>query len=225
MSELRHRRADAQRNRDKLLAAARAAFAEEGVDAPLDSIAKRAGVGNATLYRHFPTRDDLLLAVFMDRVIENATFLERARQTEDPWAGFTQYIQETCRALAADRGMADVMAIGYPTPELHTLHARASKARIDLIERAKASGQLRADATPEDVVLLLLAVAGIIQHTGTAAPAATERYLSFALDGFRAPAATPAPPPISRQKIRAALRRRHRSTEPRANTAAPARGA
>lgn len=121
--------------------------------------------------------------------------------------------------------MTDVMAVGYPTPELRALHTRANKARIGLIERAKASGELRADCTPEDIVLLLLAVAGIIRHTGTAAPATTERFLSLALDGFRAEAATPAPPPIPRQKIRAALRRRPRSTEARTNTAPPAREA
>jgi len=213
VTEVRHLRADAQRNRDSLLAAARAAFAQEGLEAPLDEIARRAGVGNATLYRHFPTRDDLIAAVFMDRVAGNVALLERAQQNEDPWTGLTHYLEETCRALAADRGMTDVVAVGYPTPELRALHTRANKARIDLIERAKASGELRADSTPEDLALLVLALAGIIHHTGSAAPATSERFLSLVLDGFRAQAATPAPPPIPREKLRAALRRRPRTTE------------
>jgi AcrR family transcriptional regulator len=206
MTQQTRLRADAQRNRDKLLAAARAAFAEHGLGASLDKIAKRAGVGSGTLYRHFPTRESLLAAVFAERVAENVALVERAQRHEDPWASFAEYVLETCRALAADRGLAEFFAIGAPSPELRALNSRAYDAITALIERAKAGGALRTDLTAEDIILLLEAVAGIIRQTGTAASAATERFVALALDGFRAEGATPAPPPISRRQIRAGRR-------------------
>jgi AcrR family transcriptional regulator len=217
MSEQRQLRADAQRNRDKLLATARSLFAEHGLGAPLDEIAKRAGVGSGTLYRHFPTRDDLIAAVFVEQLDENVNLLGRARQDEDPWAGLADYIRGTCRALATDRGLAELFAMGGPSPELRAPNSRAYDGMTALTERAKASGALRADFTPEDIIILLEAIAGIIRQSGAAASAATERFVSLALDGFRTEGATPAPPPISRGQIRAGRRdSRARSTNARA---------
>jgi len=216
MSQLIRLRADAQRNRNKLIAAAQAAFAEHGLEASLDNIAKCAGVGNATLYRHFPTRQDLVAAVFIERVDENVALLERAQRHEDPWTGFTDYIRQTSRALATDRGLAELFVMGYPTLELRSVNDRAYNGMTALTERAKASGAARADLTAEDIVLLLEAVAGITRQTGTTGPAATERFLALALDGFRAEAATPAPPPISRRQLREGRRdSRARSASPR----------
>jgi AcrR family transcriptional regulator len=208
MTEPPRLRADAQRNRDKLIATARAAFAEHGLEASLDDIAKRAGVGSGTLYRHFPTRDDLVTAVFVERMAENVAAVERAQQHEDPWQGFAEHVRQTCREQATDRGMADLMAIGHRSRELRALRTRAYKAFTALIDRAKASGALRADFSPEDIVLLLMANAGVISRTGAAAPAATERFIALTLDGFRAEGATPAPPPISPRTMIAALRQR-----------------
>jgi AcrR family transcriptional regulator len=199
-------RADAARNRDRLIATARAVFAERGLDAPLDEIAKRAGVGSGTLYRHFPTRDDLITAVFLEQTAENLAALERAQQHEDPWEAFADYVRQTCRAQAADRGMADLLAIGHRSRELRALRTHAYNGFIALIDRAKASGTLRADFSPEDLVLLLMATAGIISRTGATAPAATDRFVALALDGFRAKAATPAPPPISSRTMILRLR-------------------
>jgi len=226
MTEPTRLRADAQRNRDKLLTSARTAFAEQGPDASLDEIAKRAGVGSGTLYRHFPTRDELISAVYTERVAENVALLARAQLHDDPWAGFAAYVRETCRAQAADRGLADLIAIGNPSHELQAMRTGAYDGMSALIERAKASGTLRADFTPEDIVLLLQAVAGIIRRTGTAALAATERFVALALDGFRAEGATSAPPPISRGQIRAGLRdsRRARSGEAGTRTGRAASG-
>jgi AcrR family transcriptional regulator len=199
-------RADAQRNRDKLVITARAVFRKDGLDASLDEIANRAGVGRGTLYRHFPTRDDLITAVFLERLAENVATAERALQLEDPWEGFAEYIREACRAQAVDRGMAALMAIGHRSEELRALRARAFNGFAILVDRAKASGALRADFAPEDLILLMLAIGGITRHTGPTAPAATDRFIALALDGLRAEAATPAPPAISPQTMISRLR-------------------
>ncbi len=200
------RRADAQRNRDKLVAAARALFAGRGLDVPMDEIARRAGVGSGTLYRHFPTREDLVTAAFIERVSENVAAVERALQDDDPWRGFTSYVRETARSQAADRAMADLLAIGHPSQELRALQARGYKGFSELVARAQASGKLRADFSPEDLILLYMAVAGITRYAGPTAPAAVERFIAFALDGYRAEAATPAPPPVSKRTMAARLR-------------------
>jgi AcrR family transcriptional regulator len=202
-------RADAQRNRDALVATARAAFAEHGLGASLDEIAKRAGVGSGTLYRHFPTRDDLVAVVFTERMAENVAAVEQAQHEPDAWTAFAGYVQRLCRAQATDKGMADLLAIGHRGKELRVLRARAYAGFVALIDDAKASGDLRPDFTSEDVVLLMMANAGVIERAGTAATAASERFVALALDGFRAVGATTAPPPPSPRTMLAALRRQH----------------
>lgn len=204
-------RADAKRNREVLIETASHLFAERGLDVPLDEIAKRAGVGSGTLYRHFATRQDLVAAVFLDRTAQTVAAVERAVQDDDAWHGFVTYIRETCRAQAADRGMADLIATGYPNRELRALQSRGYDGFSRLVERTKASGDLRPDFTPEDLILLYMAVAGITRYAGATAPAATERFVALALDGFRADAASPAPPPVSKQTMVRRLRENTRA--------------
>lgn len=199
-------RADAQRNRDALVASARVLFAERGLDAPMEEIAKSAGVGSGTIYRHFATRDDLVSAVFLERAGEVVSAVERAAQDEDPWRGFVTFVRETCSAQASDRAMADLIAIGHPSRELRDLHARGYRGFSALVARAKASGELRADFSPEDLILLYMGVAGIARHAGPIAPAAVERFIALALDGFRSEAAGPAPPPIPKRTLDRRLR-------------------
>jgi len=207
-------RADAQRNRDKIVATARTLFAERGLDVPMDEIAKNAGVGSGTLYRNFPTLDELITAVFLERAADNVAALERAQQHPDPWQGFADFIRETCHAQAADRGMANLTAIGHRSRKLRELHNRGYKGFTALIDRAKASGQLRADFAPEDLILLYMAIAGITRHAGPTAPAATDRFIALTLDGYRSEAATAAPPPISPRTITQRLRENARASNP-----------
>jgi AcrR family transcriptional regulator len=200
-------RADAQRNRDAIVAAARAAFAGNGLQTSLDDIAKRAGVGSGTLYRHFPTRDDLVAAVFAERMAENLAAAQATGEL-DPWEAFAGYVQRTCRAQATDKGLADLLAIGHPGKELRGLRARAYTGFNALIDAAKTSGDLRSDFTAEDLVLLMMANAGIIDRAGTAATAASARFVALALDGFRTEGATAAPASPSPRTMLAALRHR-----------------
>jgi AcrR family transcriptional regulator len=203
-------RADARRNRDAIVAVARRAFAERGLGASLDDIAKAAGVGSGTLYRHFPTRDDLVAAVFADRMADHVAAVEAARQDPEPWNAFAGYVLDICRAQASDKGLADLIAIGHRGKELRDLRARAYDGFVALIEAAKASGDLRADFTSEDVAVLMMANAGVIERAGDVAAIASERFVALALDGFRAEGATPAPRPPSPRALMAALRKQTR---------------
>ena len=144
-------RRDAQRNRDAIVAAAREVFCDRGLEAPLEEIARRAGVGIATLYRRFPSRVELLDAVLADTVQAHVDAAEQALATDDPWDGFAYYLEETCRLQAADRGLNDVMGMRFP----RATATEAAKTRLfelvaEVVDRAQRSGQLRADLTLED---------------------------------------------------------------------------
>jgi AcrR family transcriptional regulator len=206
-------RADAERNRKRILAAARAVFAERGLDAPFDLIAQRAGVGQATLYRRFRRREDLIVACFAPNLAEYADAVEDALRAPDAWAGFRAYVERICGMQAADMGVQDVLTTTFPTArEVEAQRAHAFERLSELIRRAQAQGGLRADFVPEDVVLLLLANAGVVRAMRTAAPDAWRRLIGLMLDGLRAECAGPLPPPPTpAQTYRAMLSVAHRS--------------
>jgi AcrR family transcriptional regulator len=217
----RRLRRDAQRNYDAILTAARQVFCDHGLEAPLEEIARRAGVGIATLYRRFPSRVELLDAILADTLQAHVEVAERALATDDPWDGFVAYLEETGRLQAADRGLNDAMGMRFP----RATATEAAKTRLfevvaQVVARAQRSGQLRADLTQEDLALVTWANTRIIQ-AGQAAgvPDAWRRHLGFLLDGFRAERAHPLPqPPLSpRQVYRAMLvlgRRSAGATQP-----------
>jgi AcrR family transcriptional regulator len=196
-------RADAARNRDAIIAAARPVFAEHGLGAPLDEIARRAGVGNATLYRHFPTREELVQAALLAPMAEYLAAAEEAVADPDPWAGFRDYLLRLCQLQARDRGLADLLVTTIRTPsgELEALRGAAFELTRQLIERAQAAGELRADFRHQDLPLLLMANAGLVQRTQAAAPDSWRRVAAFLLDGLQARAATPAPPAPSERAV------------------------
>jgi AcrR family transcriptional regulator len=204
-------RADAARNRQAIIEAARELYGKRGLDAPLDEIARLAGVGNATLYRHFPSRCALAVAVFADtlrRVIDAGA---RALDDPDPWHGFAEHVRFLCQLQAADRGLADLFITEVTgAPELDHLRARAHGDFVRIADRARASGALRADFVPEDLVLLLMANAGLVNLAGDAAPQACNRFIDVALDGLRSAAATPAARPPGRAGVQRAMSERGR---------------
>jgi AcrR family transcriptional regulator len=182
-------RADAERNRCLLLSAAQDVFAERGIDAPLDEIAKRAGVGNATLYRRFPTRCELVAAVFTNVVRDVNAALERALASPDPWLAFVDHVTYLCELQAGNRALADLLANGtHCDTELNSLRAHARDGTINLIERAQTSGELRPDFRYDDLTLILMSNAGLLQRTGDSNPTAWRRHLGYVLDGLRTPA-------------------------------------
>lgn len=203
----RELRADARRNRAALLSTARAVFAERGLDAPLEQIARRAGVGIGTLYRRFPTRAQLIEAVFTDRMAAYVAAAETAAADSDPWPAFRHYVLTVLSLQAEDLALADLLVTTSAAPgsEVERLRARAYRAVLRLIARAKATGQLRADFTHQDLVLILMANAGLVHRTAAAAPSSWRRHCAFLLDGLQAGAATPAPNPPSRTQVLAAM--------------------
>ena len=209
-------RRDARRNRDAILTAARQVFCDHGLEAPLEEIARRAGVGIATLYRRFPSRVALLDAVLADTVQAHIAVAEQALGNPDPWEGFASYLEQTCRLQAANRGLNDAMGMRFP----RATATEAAKTRLfevvaQVVDRAQHSGQLRADLTVEDLAFLTWANTRILE-AGRAAgvPDAWRRHLGLLLDGFRAERAHPLPqPPLSpRQVYRAMLTLGRRST-------------
>jgi AcrR family transcriptional regulator len=202
-------RRDAQRNRDAIVAAARQVFCDHGLEAPLEQIARQAGVGIATLYRRFPTRVELLDAVLTDTVQAHIAVAEQALATDDSWEGFAFYLEETCRLQAADRGLNDAMGMRFPRASaVEAARRRLYQLSGQLIERAQRAGRLRGDVTVEDLAFVTWANTRILQAVRAAgAPDAWRRHLGFLLDGFRADRASPLPaPPLSpRQVYRAML--------------------
>lgn len=177
-------RADAERNRAALLAAARDVFGEQGLDASLDEIARRAGVGNATLYRRFPTRRDLIVEVFAGQMAQYVTLAEHALLEPDPWAAFAEYLTSVFEMQATDRGLAElVISSAFDDDErLAALRAAAQRGATNVIERAQAAGRLRADFTRRDLSLLARANAGVVQRSPD--PQAWRRVLALLLDGL-----------------------------------------
>jgi AcrR family transcriptional regulator len=198
-------RVDAQRNRELILAAAREVFAERGLDASLNEVARRAGVGVATLFRRFPTRDELIAATFADRMNEYATLIEKALADPDPWHGFCDYVRGICAMQVGDRGFTDLLTQSFPSAKaLETQRDQTFHRFTELVNRAKEAGTLRADFVAEDLPMLLMANAGVVAATADAAPQTSPRLVAYLLQAFDARAAEPLPaPPTPRGMYRA----------------------
>jgi len=181
-------RADARRNREKVLAAAGAAFGEAGFDAQVEDIARRAGVGVGTVYRHFPTKDALVDALAEAHFGHLADLLEAAvARHGDPWEIFVDTIWTAAAPAIADLASCEIIA-GHPRV---VDVAALSRQRLDdaaqtLITRAKAAGGMRSDATVDDVRTIMCGFGHIAAAQRAGAALSWERYLTIALDGLRA---------------------------------------
>ncbi|WP_229905579.1 TetR/AcrR family transcriptional regulator [Lentzea cavernae] len=173
-------RADAQDNRDRIMAVAREAFAAEGLDVPMRELARRAGVGPATLYRRFPTKEALVVEAFSEQMAACTAAVDEGLANSDPWQGFCHTVQEVCRLHVLDRGFAAAFTSAYPRAiDFASVRDMAFSSLGELIRRAKATGRLRADFSVDDVVLLLMASGGV--RNGT--PAIARRLARLFLEG------------------------------------------
>jgi AcrR family transcriptional regulator len=200
-------RKDAQRNRERLVEAARTVFAERGLDVALDEVARRAGVSIGTLYNRFPTRADLVAAVFADRRETLIEIAEHALAMDDAWAGFAQFVEQVCRMQAADRGYNDLSARSIPQAAPTPDHVRGYELMVEVVERAKRSGALRPDFVLADMAFVTWAITRTIEATADVDPDAWRRHLGFVLDGLRAEAAHPLPvPALTDEQVRRVMR-------------------
>ena len=201
-------RSHARRNHQRLVDAAREVFSEQGVDAPLEAIARRASVGIGTLYRHFSTREALVEAILERRIGDLVAVAEAAAAETDGWTALEQMVRRTLELQASDRVLKEIVLRYPPSP------GRLASAREDLralfeqvLGRARADGSLRADFTVSDLALLLWSFGPVMDATAGVAPDAWRRHLHLLLDGLRADAATPhAGPPLSDDELQASMR-------------------
>ncbi|MGX1267892.1 TetR/AcrR family transcriptional regulator [Streptomyces phaeoluteigriseus] len=206
-------RSDAERNRERIIAAARTVFARDGLSASMASVAREAGVGIATMFRRFPTKEELVDAVFSDRMGAYADAVAVALDDPDPWHGFVGYIETACAMQAADNGFADVLTMTFPTAKvLERRRDEAYRSMLSLIDRAKATGRLREDFDPSDLVLIHMANAGVVTATGDAAPDAWRRVVALFVQSLEAPGRGPLPASPGHAPLYEAMLRAGRAT-------------
>jgi AcrR family transcriptional regulator len=187
-------RADAERNRLHILEAAAAAFADGGLDVPVAEIARRAGVGPGTLFRRFPTKDDLVIAIVEQRMQDISVLLDAALENPDPWAGFVECMEAAVTMQVRDRGVLE--AVGerfFGDPRMRALKAKLTPKLAALLARAQEAGVVRRDIEQQDLSVLMQAAARAACVMPTCDPDLARRYLAIMLDGLRPAAATPLP--------------------------------
>lgn len=200
----RPRRADAERNRTRILQAASELFAERGADASMPELAERAGVGVGTLYRAFGDKEQLLGAVVAERMRWFAAQLELAAGAEDPWAAFEAAIWKGAALQVKDRALHRAAVDTLGVEEVRAAKAGVRDALARLIARAQEQGTMRPDVRPEDIPMLLDGV-GLTRETGP--DARWERHLAILIDGLRAQGAPALPrKPMCRRDLDAILR-------------------
>ena len=163
-------------------------------------IAAHAGVGLGTVYRHFPTRGDLVDAVLADAFEEYLALAERAVAEPDAWAAFTAFVEEVLELQARNRALKDVVETrAHGRERAQAMRKRARPLVAKLVARAQEQGALRADFAPQDLSLLFWSTDRVIELAGDVAPQVWRRHLGFLLDGLRAEAAHPLPAPPLRE--------------------------
>ncbi len=199
-------RRDAERNRRRILDAARELFAERGLDATLNDVAHHAGVGVGTVYRRFPDKAHLIDALFEERLQELIGWAEQAAEDADPWRGLTGFLERALALQSTDRAMKEILLGSSERAE------RVDKVRAGIlppisrvVQRAQEAGQLRAGIVPEDMPVIQMMIGAIIDAARGIAPELWRRYLEIVLTGIRAnpPAgAALAPPALSVERTR-----------------------
>jgi AcrR family transcriptional regulator len=186
MTAVRARRADAVRNHERVIAAARELFAARGLNVGMDEIAARAGVGKATIYRSYPTKDHLIAALAGDRLRWFAELARAGAESADAWGAFSTFILAASEAQAGDRSLADVLAASLNVAEAQDARRDVQDAVQHLMTLANAQGTMRPDARPEDVRVFFAGVAAALQPEEREDPAIWRRYAEMFLAGLRA---------------------------------------
>ena len=168
---MRPLRRDAERNRQRVLEAASEVFTERGLDVSLDEVARHAGVGVGTVYRRFGTKEDLVEALFMDRIEEVATLAEEAAEAADPWSGLVCFMEQMTAMLAGDRGLRQMLMFAtYGRDKVWYARQRNAPLVTRLVERAQAAGQLRSDLKQTDIPFIVFVLTEVAQCGPTGQP-------------------------------------------------------
>lgn len=178
-------RADARRNRDRILAAAQAEFAVSGGETQMDAIAVRAGVGVGTVYRHFPTKEALVGELIRERFERFVAFARAALEVDDPWEAFVTFMHANAADCAADVGTQHVFFQADPSmgPRLARETGLLGLSQ-QLVDRGHAAGVIRPDFSADDIGMVMCGVASAMHFGGS--QWAWRRHLGFVLDGLRA---------------------------------------
>ena len=180
-------RSDAQDNRDRVLEAARELFAESGLGVTMRQVARRAGVGPATLYRRFPTKQDLVLEAFTDEFRTCTSIVREAAADPDPWRGFCGVIERVAVLNARNQGFVDAFLSAYPgAVDLPAHRAEMTRVIAAICRRAKVAGKLRADFTLNDITLVLMAGRGLATLPAADRVRAARRLAAVTLAGLAA---------------------------------------
>ncbi|MEP6953853.1 MAG: helix-turn-helix domain-containing protein [Solirubrobacteraceae bacterium] len=191
-------RADAERNRRRILEVAAEVFARRGLSVTLDDIAREAGLGVGTVYRRFPDKEHLIDALFEARIEELVAVADAGLENPDPLAGLVHFLERGMELQATDRGLKELMhntGLGAK----RVAHARSMMAPrvLKMVARAHASGQLRGDVAGPDMPLITLMIGSIMDATREVRPDVWRRLLTIVIDGLRAQPDVATPMPVA----------------------------
>ncbi|MFD6160596.1 TetR/AcrR family transcriptional regulator [Nocardia sp. NPDC060256] len=189
-------RSDARDNRERILEEARAVFVTDGLDVPIREIARRAGVGPATLYRHFPTKELLVAEAFTDQMRACRSIVDDGLADPDPWHGFCRAVENLCELQARDQGFTAAFMSTFPhAMDFAAIRTSSLTGAAELIRHAKDTGRLRPEIVLDDLILMIMANNGIQASTPAARVAASRRFAALLIQAFEvSPVSTPLPP-------------------------------
>ncbi|WP_329492684.1 helix-turn-helix domain-containing protein [Kitasatospora herbaricolor] len=190
-------RSDARDNRARILDAARAVFGEQGLSAPMREVARHGSIGPATLYRHFPTKQALVVETFAEQRRTCQAAVHDALADPDPWHGFRNLIERICELHAHSRGFADAFMTAFPEAmDFAADREQTLRAVGDLARRAQKAGRLRPDFAIDDLVLMLMAHRGLQDVPRAARIASSRRFAAYVIEAFSTAPQTAAPTPL-----------------------------
>ncbi|MFE0021141.1 TetR/AcrR family transcriptional regulator [Amycolatopsis sp. NPDC059021] len=187
-------RSDARDNRDRILGAARAMFGTDGLDVPIREIARRAEVGPATVYRHFPAKETLAAETFTRQALAWQSTMDEGLADPDPWHGFRVAVGKLCELQARDHGFIAAFKSTFPRAvDFAAIRASSLTSAAGLLRRVKETGRLRPDVGTGDLILMIMANDGIHASTPAARIAASRRFAALMIRAFQASPGTDEP--------------------------------
>jgi len=179
-------RKDAQRNRQRIIDAARDLFARKGLEPNLNEVAHHAGVGVGTVYRRFASKEELLESIFEDALSQLTALAEQAMHYTDSWQGFVWFVEQMCQQTATDRGLREIaFSKHYAGSRVDEAQERLVPAVTRLVDRAQADGHLRTEVAGPDMPIISLLAGTVSEFAGEVSPDLWRRYVALFIEGLR----------------------------------------